>query len=238
MTFDPWIHGAPGEPPLQLQAFGEQTWVLRQGKAVDYEAPFLYLLLGSSKALLLDTGATAEAPLLRATVDGLIGSRDLVVAHSHEHGDHVAGDPQFEGLVVSLGDSLDLGDRVLEVLRIPGHDATSIAIFDPATGWLLTGDTVYPGRLYVEDAPAWIASIARLDDFARSRGVAAVMGCHIEMTREPGVDYPTGTLFQPDEPALAMTVDQLSGLRSVSHVALEPGRHVFDDFVIVAGQDV
>ncbi|TBN58393.1 MBL fold metallo-hydrolase [Glaciihabitans arcticus] len=236
MTFEPWIHGAPGEPPLQAQRVDDATWVLRQGKAVDYEAPFLYLLLGISKALLLDTGATVEAPLLRQTVDDIIGSRELVVAHSHEHGDHIAGDPQFAGLVTSLGDTLDLGDRVLEVLRIPGHDATSIAIFDPVTGWLLTGDTVYPGRLYVDDAPAWIASIALLDDFARSHDVTALMGCHIEMTNQSGVDYPTGTLFQPDEPALPMTPAQLSRLRSVSHVALEPGRHVFDDFVIVAGQ--
>ena len=232
------MHGAPGEPPLQAQRFGADTWVLRQAKSVNYEAPFLYLLLGTSSALLLDTGATAEAPLLRETVDSIIGARKLLVAHSHEHGDHIAGDPQFAGRVTTLGDTLDLGGRRLEVLRVPGHDATSIAIFDPATGWLLTGDTVYPGRLYVEDAPAWIASIALLDDFARTRGVTALLGCHIEMTNEPGVDYPTGTLVQPDEPALAMTPAQLARLRSVSHVALEPGRHVFDDFVIVAGQDL
>ena len=51
----------------------------------------------------------------------------------------------------------------------------------------------------------------------------------------PGVDYPTGTLFQPDEPTLPVTPDQLNTLGSVSYVALTPGRHVFDDFVIVAG---
>jgi hypothetical protein len=48
--------------------------ILRQNKAVHYEAPFLYLLFGSDRALLVDTGATPDPPLfpLRATVDRLL----------------------------------------------------------------------------------------------------------------------------------------------------------------------
>ena len=37
--------------------------ILRQNMAIDYEAPFLYLLFGGDRALLLDTGATASAAL-------------------------------------------------------------------------------------------------------------------------------------------------------------------------------
>src|SRR5260370_18040860 len=58
--------------------------------------------------MLLDTGATREAGVfpLRATVDGLVtawladnprASYELVVAHTHGHGDHVAADEQFAG---------------------------------------------------------------------------------------------------------------------------------------------
>ena len=47
----------------------------------------------------------------------------------------------------------DLGGRVLDVTGIPGHHRASIAVFDPWTGFLLTGDTVYPGRLYVRTSP-------------------------------------------------------------------------------------
>jgi glyoxylase-like metal-dependent hydrolase (beta-lactamase superfamily II) len=36
----------------------------------------------------------------------------------------------------------DLGGRVLEVTGIPGHHEASIAIYDPWSGFLLTGDTV------------------------------------------------------------------------------------------------
>ena len=42
--------------------------------AVHYEAPFMFLLFGDSRALLLDTGATANPQFfpLRRTVDAII----------------------------------------------------------------------------------------------------------------------------------------------------------------------
>jgi glyoxylase-like metal-dependent hydrolase (beta-lactamase superfamily II) len=112
-----WIHGAPArrratDPPIQVHQYDPHTVILRQGKSVNYEAPFLFLLFGNDRALLLDTGATEDPETfpLRATVDQLIarwlaehrssrpgGGYELVVAHTHGHGDHVAGDAQFEG---------------------------------------------------------------------------------------------------------------------------------------------
>ncbi len=101
-----WIHGARGEPAIQVHRYDEHTVILRQGKSLSYEAPFLYLLFGNDRALLLDTGATADPQRfpLRETVDGLVNGwlgqhpRDgyeLVVAHTHGHNDHVAADGQF-----------------------------------------------------------------------------------------------------------------------------------------------
>ncbi|GAA1069125.1 hypothetical protein GCM10009665_76080 [Kitasatospora nipponensis] len=106
-----WIHGAPParraeEPPIQTHHYDEHTVILRQSKSVNYEAPFLYLLFGNDRALLLDTGATAAPDLfpLRATVDRLLAQwlerhpregYELIVAHSHGHHDHVAADGQF-----------------------------------------------------------------------------------------------------------------------------------------------
>ena len=98
---------------------------------------------------------------------------------------------------------------MLEVTGIPGHHPASIAVFDPWTGFLLTGDSVYPGRLYADDMPVFVASAERLVDFAATRPVRHVMGCHIEMTRTPGHDYPIGTTYQPDEPPLQMAPDRL-----------------------------
>jgi len=62
------------------------------------------------------------------------------------------------------------------------------------------------------------------------------MGAHIEMSRTPGQDYPLGTTYQPQEPPLEMTTDQLCAVRvAAASVADSPGVHLFDDFAIVNG---
>lgn len=94
------------EPAIQFHKAAENTVILRQSMAESYEAPFLYLLFGEDRALLLDTGATTDASKfpLRETIDALIEAwlvrhpkegYELIVAHSHAHGDHVAADTQF-----------------------------------------------------------------------------------------------------------------------------------------------
>lgn len=249
-----WIHGRTGEPELQVHAYDESTLILRQSKTVTYEAPFLYLLLGADRALLLDTGATGDPATfpLRETIDRLIAERHpedgygLVVAHSHPHGDHVAGDGQFAGrprtvivghdpeaVRVFFGAEFDLGGRALTIIESPGHHAAAITIYDPHTGFLLTGDTVLPGRLYAFDFPAFLSTLERLVDFAESRPVSFVLGCHVEMRRRPRRDYALGATCQPDERALPMTVDQLRAVRDAARaVKGRRGSHRFDDFVI------
>ena len=64
-------------------------------------------------------------------------------------------------------------------------------VYDPRLQILLSGDTLYPGRLYVpvnflDDNRA---SIDRLAAFAATHPIRAVLGAHIEMTRTPGRDY-------------------------------------------------
>jgi glyoxylase-like metal-dependent hydrolase (beta-lactamase superfamily II) len=250
-----WIHGSPpggpADPVIQVHTVDDATFILRQSKDVNYEAPFLYLLCGAEGALLLDTGAVADGGV-RQAVDALLSERyaaapgyQLVVAHTHGHGDHVAGDGQFADrprtTVVGHGMAavqdffgfanwpeevvtFDLGGRKLEVAGSPGHHAAAITVYDPATGFLLTGDTVYPGRLYAPDMPAFVASLDRMTEFARARPVSHVLGCHIEMTRRPNRDYPLGCLYQPDEPPLQMTVAQLAAVRDGAHVAAGPAR--------------
>jgi glyoxylase-like metal-dependent hydrolase (beta-lactamase superfamily II) len=265
-----WIHGAPAgrrnsDPPIQVHHYDEHTVILRQSKSVNYEAPFLYLLFGNDRALLLDTGATADPAKfpLRATVDQLIAEwlaqhpRDnyqLVVAHTHGHGDHVAGDAQFAdrpGTTVVSREldavqqhfgitgwpeqivTFDLGGRVLDVTGSPGHHRAAITIYDRWAGFLLTGDTVLPGRLYAFEFPEFLASLDRMVALADSRVVTYVLGCHIEMTRQPGRDYPLGATYQPGERALEMTVAQLREVRAAARsVAGKQGVHRFDDFVI------
>ena len=61
-----WIHGSPSakhntDPDIQVFDYDPHTVILRQNKAINYEAPFLFLLFGNARAVLIDTGATASA---------------------------------------------------------------------------------------------------------------------------------------------------------------------------------
>jgi glyoxylase-like metal-dependent hydrolase (beta-lactamase superfamily II) len=54
-------------------------------------------------------------------------------------------------VLLEAGDVIDLGDRHLAVLHVPGHSPGSIALWEAATGTLFAGDAVYDGPL-VDDA--------------------------------------------------------------------------------------
>lgn len=244
-----WIHGAPrcdaaADPPLQVVAVDDDTFVIRQSKCVHFEAPFLSLLVGTEAALLHDTGATADADTfpIRRTVEELIGGRPLriVVTHSHGHGDHRAGDAQFSdlppGSVAPIGAegvagffgiedwptgeaTLDLGDRTIDVIPTPGHLGDHIVLFDRARGLLFSGDMMLPGRLTVRDWPAFRESTRRLARFAREtaeqgRPIAHILGGHIEMSTT-GELYELGTIYQPDEAPLPLTVADLFALEAM-----------------------
>jgi len=232
-----------GAPRFRVHAYNPDFYILRQPACTNYEKPFLYLIFGRDRALLLDSGAGNVDVV--TPVDTIVTrwmarhgrtSVNLVVAHSHAHGDHVAGDTLFArrpnttvvgrdtasvraffGIARWPADSgqIDLGGRVLDVLPIPGHQPASIAVYDRRTGVLLTGDTFYPGRLYVRDTAAFATSIDRLTAFASTHPVTHMLGAHVENTSTPSVDYPVGTVDQPAEHALSLGRAELVTLDSV-----------------------
>ena len=220
-----------------------------------WEAPFMYLFAGTERAMLFDTGAPGKLPL-RETVDELIGKDfPLIVAHTHSHFDHLAGDWQFEGrdstkIVGHTPDevadffgmrpwpealaAVDLGGRVIDLIPIPGHDVAGIATYDRETAILITNDFLYPGRLYVRDFPAYRASLGRMIEFTDTHQVSWVLGCHIEMTTKPGVDYEQSAPTHPDEHRLEMGIEHLRELwEAVKGMGGEARREVHDDFIIV-----
>ena len=74
-----WIHGSVcaatnRDPRIQVLAYNEDTYILRENPCIHWEAPFTYLLFGNTGALLIDTGATPEVAYypLRTTVDAII----------------------------------------------------------------------------------------------------------------------------------------------------------------------
>jgi glyoxylase-like metal-dependent hydrolase (beta-lactamase superfamily II) len=224
----------------------EITWLdsdtvqVRQPKASHWEAPFLYLLFGRERSLLLDTGATSDEAVfpLGATVDRLtaewlrrnpavfVRPYPLVVAHTHAHRDHIAGDPLLAGrpgtTVVGTSPAevigffgfrawpnetvtFDLGRRVVDVIGGPGHEPSAVVFFDRQTGVLFSGDTVLPAHLYVRDPAQFRATIERLIRFRDDppAPVRELRGAHIELSAS-GLEYAPGTVDQPDEARLAM----------------------------------
>jgi hydroxyacylglutathione hydrolase len=64
-----WDDGAdPAAPDHQVHWYDERTAIIRQSLRTNFEGPFLYLLLGAERALLLDTGTghVSCAPWSRA----------------------------------------------------------------------------------------------------------------------------------------------------------------------------
>lgn len=265
-----WIHGSANclrntDPAIQVHHYNDNLVILRQNKCVNFEAPFMYLIFGAEKAILVDSGATRSATTfpIQKTVESLLLDHygeegrqaiTLVVAHSHGHGDHVAGDSQFAGkpgtTVVGLSanavkrffnigawpasaTSYDLGGRKLQIMPIPGHEDSHIAIYDEQTGLLLTGDTLYPGRLYVQDWSTYRTSVSRLVSYMAGKNISHVLGAHIELSTTPGVDYPMGSTFQEYEHDLPLTFEHLQLLDSrLKTLGSSPKFDVQDDFII------
>ena len=94
---------------------------------------------------------------------------------------------------------------MLDLIPIPGHSKASVALYDRRTGVLLGGDTVYPGRIYVNDFSSFEASLDRLVKFTQGKPIANILGNHIEQSSTPFLDYPVGTMYQPNEHELALS---------------------------------
>jgi glyoxylase-like metal-dependent hydrolase (beta-lactamase superfamily II) len=245
--FAPWIDGTTAtEPQTQVQQIDPDTFVIRQSVRTNFEAPFLYLLFGTDRALLLDSGAGGLA--IRPAVDAVIAqwltrhdraSMPLVVAHSHSHGDHIQGDSEFadrpDTRVVGLKPAdvarffgvahwpdevvtYDLGRRPLSIIPTPGHEPAHIMIHDPRTRLLFSGDMLYPGRLYVptDQFSTFVASADRVAAFARAHPVAALLGAHVEMTTTPGKDYAMAAPAHPAEHRLELPANAVERLQAAA----------------------
>jgi hydroxyacylglutathione hydrolase len=239
-----WNEGSPDcvknpQSPLQVHQYNSTTFILRENLCTTFEAPFMYLLVGSTKALLIDTGDIAgpSAAPLANTVMHLLPEREstklaLLVVHTHRHLDHRAGDAQFAHFsnvqVVGFDiDSvrryynftdwpyglaqIDLGNRTVDVIPTPGHNETEVSFYDRSTGLLFTGDFLMPARLLVDDASADLASAERVAAFVKDRPISFVLGGHIE-TNSAGDLFPWESQYHPHEHVLQMTKDDVLAL--------------------------
>ncbi|MFZ0639150.1 MAG: MBL fold metallo-hydrolase [Candidatus Acidiferrales bacterium] len=257
-----WNEGSPDcaknpQPPLQVHRYNTQTYILRENLCSTFEAPFMYLLIGSTEALLIDTGDVADParmPLAQTVMNLLPGGGSaklpLLVVHTHRHLDHRAGDAQFMHLsnvqVVGFDiDSVrrfynftdwpnglaqvDLGDRTVDVIPTPGHNETEVSFYDRSTGLFFSGDFLLPGRLLIDDAKADLASANRAAAFVKDRPVSFVLGGHIEKDSQGNI-YTWESTYHPREHVLQMTKEDV--------LAMPAAIRSFNGFYTTSGQFV
>ena len=115
-----------------------------------------FLLTGTDRALLIDSGMTVNN-----AKDIAAGLTDLPISllNTHADRDHIGSNEQFEsfymhpaeepvyrrsgkqGNIIPIheGDTLDLGQRKLFVIELPGHTPGSIAVLDTENRVLISG---------------------------------------------------------------------------------------------------
>ena len=131
----------------------------------------MYLIEGSSKALLVDAGESNEDLIgfIRTLTEKPV---DLLITHGH--GDHAAAFAQFdrvflshqdidilntifgynmdETMVINLqgGEVFDLGDCKLEVIALPGHTYGSVVLLDAERQLLFSSDSLGSGGIWMQ----------------------------------------------------------------------------------------
>lgn len=146
-----------------------------------------FLLTGSEKALLIDSGR--ELHTARDIAESLT-DLPVMLLNTHADGDHTGSNEQFEsfymhpdeeahfrrggrgGTIIPVreGDILDLGGRELRIIDLPGHTPGSIAVLDVGNRVLISGDPVQEhGRIFMFGAHRnmenYIRSLEHLETF-------------------------------------------------------------------------
>jgi glyoxylase-like metal-dependent hydrolase (beta-lactamase superfamily II) len=195
-----------------------------------------YLILGSRRALMFDTGmGIGDLKALTSQLTQL----PLMILNSHTHNDHVGNNWQFDSVYsldtefsrsnsrgsredaqaeiapgevcgalpagfkrdeyavrpwkiagwVHNGQRIDLGGRTIEIIATPGHTPDSMTLLDRANGLLFTGDTYYPGTIWLyrpeTDLTAYKNSVQLLT--ALVPGIKLVLGAHNAPVASPEV---------------------------------------------------
>ena len=137
----------------EIIQINEKTWRIEDGGVR------LFLLAGSERALLIDSGMNLETA--RDVASGLT-KLPLSLLNTHADRDHIGSNEQFASfymhpaeeplyrkhgkagtvIPVNEGDVIDLGGRELKIIHLPGHTPGSIAVLDVNDRVLISGDPI------------------------------------------------------------------------------------------------
>lgn len=127
-----------------------------------------FLLVGEEKAALIDSGVNCPDA---SDIAKKLTSKPLILLNTHGDGDHTSGTNGFANIYIhpldyvgcevknrypntsmiplNDGDVIDLGNRALKIIHIPGHTKGSVAFLDIANRVLYAGDSVQKGHIYM-----------------------------------------------------------------------------------------
>lgn len=155
------------------------TWMMEDGGVR------IFLAAGREKALVIDTGMTG-IDIHEAAKE--VTDLPLVLVNTHSDPDHTGGNSQFSdfmmhpsemmiyhnifhqkgrALPVFDRERIDLGERELEVVHVPGHTPGSITLLDRNERCLIGGDPIqFDGDIYMfgphRDMDAYIFGLEHL----------------------------------------------------------------------------
>jgi glyoxylase-like metal-dependent hydrolase (beta-lactamase superfamily II) len=97
--------------------------------------------------------------------------------------------PWHVSLFVKNGFKINLGGRTVEIIATPGHTPDAISLIDRENGLLFTGDTYYPGPIWLfrpeTELDAYVSSVKKLAAIAPQ--IHLVLGAHNVPVADPSV---------------------------------------------------
>lgn len=149
---------------LKVSELAEKVWVIETT-----DMTTMYLIEGSEKALLIDTGTRCDS---LDKVISKITSRPVDVVLTHAHGDHDGNIGYFSAVwmhpadtvllqkgysgkiqFVGDGDIFDLGGKKIKVCHTPAHTPGSIVLVDQDSRSCFTGDAFGSGLVWLHLRP-------------------------------------------------------------------------------------
>ncbi|MCD7772428.1 MAG: MBL fold metallo-hydrolase [Oscillospiraceae bacterium] len=139
----------------------DQTW------SIEDEGVRFFLLTGTEKGLLIDSGMTTKNA---REIAEFRTDLPLQLLNTHADMDHIAGNDAFDTALMNPaeyinyfqrgashptptpvwdGDVIDLGNRPLQIITQPGHTPGSIALLDINRRALFSGDSIQNGEIFL-----------------------------------------------------------------------------------------
>lgn len=167
---------------MEIIKINENSWRVEDGGVR------FFVLEGKDKAAIIDTGMNLEN--VKEIVES-ITSLPYILINTHADRDHVHGNKEFDIIYMHPAeyvnysdavkykdrlnpiwenDQIDLGERVLRVIEIPGHTPGSIGLLDEDSKVLISGDPIQEhGNIFMfgpyRNMVGYIASAKRLKQF-------------------------------------------------------------------------